>query len=44
MAPCVAEAVRLRSPGLDMRMAAADQELPCGPGRAVRVAKVGAEA
>ena len=43
MARCVAEAVRLRAPGLDMRMAAADLELPCGPGRAIRIAKVGAE-
>ena len=39
MARCVAEAVRLRAPGIDMRMAAADLELPCGPGRVVRVHK-----
>lgn len=39
MARCVAEAVRLRAPGIDMRMAAAELALPCGPGRVVRVHK-----
>ena len=39
MAKCVAEAVRLRAPGIDMRMAAADLMLPCSPGRAVKIRK-----
>ena len=39
MARCVAEAVRLRAPGIDMRMAAAELALPCGDGRVVQVHK-----
>ena len=39
MARCVAEAVRLHAPGTDMRIAAADLALPCGPGRIVRIRK-----
>jgi len=43
MAKCVAEAVRLRAPGIDMRMAAADLMLPCSPGRPVKIRKVSPE-
>ncbi len=39
MASCVAEAVRLMAPGVDLRVAAADLELPCGPGRPLFVRK-----
>ena len=42
LAACVAEAVRLRSPGIDLRAAAADLRLPAGDGgRHVLVRKVG---
>ena len=43
LAKCVAEAVRLRAPGIDMRMAAADVMLPCSPGRPVKIRKASLE-
>lgn len=39
MARCVAEAVRLMAPGVDLRVAAADLELPYVPGRPLSVRK-----
>ena len=39
MARCVGEAVRLMAPGVDLRVAAADLELPCVPDRPLSVRK-----
>ena len=44
LAACVAEAVRLRAPGIDLRMAAAELRLPLGGGRQLHVRKVGRRA
>jgi hypothetical protein len=41
LAACVAEAVRLRAPGVDLRMAMTELRLPLGAGRQLRVCKVG---
>ncbi len=40
LAAAVAEAVRLRSPGVDLRAAAADAPLPLSDGRFLAVKKV----
>lgn len=42
LAACVAEAVRLRAPGIAVRMAACCLPMPAGPGTTVRVHKVAA--